>query len=71
MQGLSLFQHHQIGDVDNGVDGINSGTVEPLLNPLRRVLFPMHSLDRSDAVVAAIKLCLERFLMRCVIERWQ
>jgi hypothetical protein len=35
VQWLSLFEHHQIGDVHNGIHGINSGTVEPLLNPRR------------------------------------
>jgi hypothetical protein len=35
VQGLSLFEHHQIGDVHHSIHGVDSGTVEPLLDPLR------------------------------------
>ncbi|CAI8371566.1 MAG: Uncharacterised protein [Synechococcus sp. MIT S9220] len=35
MQRLALFKHHEVGDIDDGVDGLHSGTSQSLLQPLR------------------------------------
>ena len=35
MQGLTLLQHHHIGDVHHGIDAVDPGAAEPTLHPGR------------------------------------
>ena len=35
MQRLALFEHHQIGDVDNRIHAVDAGTLQPLTEPVR------------------------------------
>ena len=52
MQGLSLLQHHHVGDVHNGIHTIDPGPFQTLLHPSRRNLGAVNAFDQRDAVKA-------------------
>ena len=71
MQGLTLLQHHHIGDVHHSVYTVDASPFQTLLNPGRRDQRAVNALDQGDAIQPSglHRLCtggrrLQRFVHR-------